>query len=118
MKSITETEFKNNIDLFIDEFLDQPIIITSPKRKSLVLISADEYQRLTKISEAFTTSQRIILESKILEGEGDIEAGRVKECSSDTLDQITQEVIAEKKQLSIGRKFMRKYFKTFKALSK
>lgn len=118
MKSITDTEFRENIDLFIDEPLDQLIIITSPKRKSLVLMSADEYQRLTKISESFTTSQRITLDSKILEGESDIEAGRVKECSSDMLDQITEEVIAEKEQLSIGRKFMRKYFKTFKALSK
>lgn len=80
MKSITDTEFRKNIDLFIDEPLDQPIIITSPNRKNLMLISADEYQRLTKI----------------LEGEADIEAGRVKECSSDMLDQITQEVIAEK----------------------
>lgn len=51
MKSITDTEFKNKIDLFIDESLDQPIIITSPKRKSLVLISADEYQRLTKFDK-------------------------------------------------------------------
>lgn len=102
MKSITDTEFRKNIDLFIDEVSDKPIIITSRKQGDLVLLSADEYQRLTKI----------------LEGEADIEAGRVKESSSDMLDQITEEVIAEREQLSIGREFMRKYFKTFKALSK
>ena len=68
--------------------------------------------------EGFTTSQRILLNSKILEGEADIEVGRVKECNADMLNQITEEVIAEKEQLSIGREFMRKYFKTFKALSK
>lgn len=118
MKSITDTEFKKNIDLFIDEVSDKPITITSRKQGDLVLLSADEYQRLTRISEGFTTSQRKLLNSKILEGEADIEAGRVKECSTDTLDQITEEVIAEKEQLSIGREFMRKYFKTFKALSK
>lgn len=96
MKSITDTEFRKNIDLFIDEVSDKPIIITSRKQGDLVLLSADEYQRLTQISEGSTPSQRRLLDSKILEGEADIEAGRVKEYNSDMLDQITEEVIAEK----------------------
>lgn len=48
MKSITDTEFRKNIDLFIDEVSDEPIIITSRKQGDLVLLSADEYQRLTQ----------------------------------------------------------------------
>ena len=55
MKIITDTEFRKNIDLFIDEVSDKPIIITSPKRKNLVLMSADEYQRLTRISEGLSS---------------------------------------------------------------
>ena len=44
--SITETEFKNNIDAFSDAALQKPIIITSSHRGRLVLLSADEYLRL------------------------------------------------------------------------
>ena len=45
--SITETEFKNNVDAFSDAALQKPVIITSPHRGRLVLLSADEYFRLT-----------------------------------------------------------------------
>ena len=47
MTRVTATEFKNNIDAFSDAALQKPIIITSPHRDRLVLMSADEYLHLT-----------------------------------------------------------------------
>jgi len=47
MTRITATEFKNNIGKFSDVAMTEPVIVTSHERDRLVLISADEYRRLT-----------------------------------------------------------------------
>lgn len=47
MTRVSATEFKNNIGAFSDAALNEPVIITSHQRDRLVLMSAEEYQRLT-----------------------------------------------------------------------
>lgn len=47
MARVTATEFKNNIGKFSDAAMTEPVIVTSHDRDRLVLISADEYRRLT-----------------------------------------------------------------------
>ncbi len=47
MTRVTATEFKNNIGAFSDAAMQEPVIITSHQRDRLVLLSADEYRRLT-----------------------------------------------------------------------
>jgi PHD/YefM family antitoxin component YafN of YafNO toxin-antitoxin module len=56
MTRVTATEFKNNIDTLSEEALSQPVIITSDQRDHLVLISAEEYQRLTGATEDLATN--------------------------------------------------------------
>jgi len=48
MTRVTATEFKNNIGALSDAAMRAPVIITSHQRDRLVLISAEEYQRLTE----------------------------------------------------------------------
>jgi prevent-host-death family protein len=47
MTRVTATEFKNNIGAVSDAAMQEPVIITSHQRDRLVLLSADEYRRLT-----------------------------------------------------------------------
>lgn len=47
MTRVSATEFKNNIGAFSDAAMNEPVIITSHQRDRLVLMSAEEYQRLT-----------------------------------------------------------------------
>jgi len=51
MTRVSATEFKNNIGAFSDAAMSEPVIITSHQRDRLVLISADEYRRLTDAGE-------------------------------------------------------------------
>lgn len=51
MTRVTATEFKNNIGAFSDAAMREPVIITSHQRDRLVLLSADEYRRLTGKAE-------------------------------------------------------------------
>jgi PHD/YefM family antitoxin component YafN of YafNO toxin-antitoxin module len=51
MTRVTATEFKNNIDALSEEAMNEPVIITSDQCDHLVLISAEEYQRLTGAPE-------------------------------------------------------------------
>ena len=58
MTRVTATEFKNNIGAFSDAAMNEPVIITSHQRDRLVLLSADEYRRLTSLSEAITDEDK------------------------------------------------------------
>lgn len=46
MTRVTATEFKNNIGVFSDAAMREPVIITSHNRDRLVLLSAEEYSRI------------------------------------------------------------------------
>jgi prevent-host-death family protein len=58
MTRVTATEFKNNIGAFSDVAMSEPVIITSHQRDRLVLLSADEYRRLTGMSEGITADDK------------------------------------------------------------
>ena len=58
MTRVTATEFKNNIGTFSDAAMNEPVIITSHQRDRLVLLSADEYRRLTALPESITDADR------------------------------------------------------------
>lgn len=46
MTRVSATEFKNNVGAFSDAAMREPVIITSHERDRLVLLSAEEYNRL------------------------------------------------------------------------
>lgn len=54
MTRVTATEFKNNIGAFSDAAMSEPVIITSHQRDRLVLLSAEEYRRLTGTVDGVT----------------------------------------------------------------
>ena len=58
MTRVTATEFKNNIGAFSDAAMSEPVIITSHQRDRLVLLSADEYRRLTGVPEGISDDDK------------------------------------------------------------
>lgn len=58
MTRVTATEFKNNIGAFSDAAMSEPVIITSHQRDRLVLLSADEYRRLTGEPQGLTEERQ------------------------------------------------------------
>ena len=58
MTRVSATEFKNNIGSFSDLAMSEPVIITSHQRDRLVLLSADEYRRLTGVTEDITDDDK------------------------------------------------------------
>lgn len=58
MPRVTATDFKNNIGTFSDAAMSEPVIITSHHRDRLVLLSADEYRRLTGVPEGISDSEK------------------------------------------------------------
>lgn len=64
MTRVTATEFKNNIGAFSDAAMQEPVIITSHQRDRLVLLSADEYQRLTGTSESVSEDRKRLIRER------------------------------------------------------
>ena len=59
MTRVSATEFKNNIGAFSDAAMSEPVIITSHQRDRLVLLSADEYRRLTGLPEGISDADKV-----------------------------------------------------------
>ncbi|MEL7167637.1 MAG: type II toxin-antitoxin system prevent-host-death family antitoxin [Pseudomonadota bacterium] len=60
MTRVTATEFKNNLGAYSDAAMSEPVIVTSHNRDRLVLLSAEEYKRLTDAAtNAATTTDHI-----------------------------------------------------------
>lgn len=58
MTRVTATDFKNNIGAFSDAAMKEPVIITSHQRDRLVLLSAEEYRRLTGMNEGVSETDK------------------------------------------------------------
>lgn len=58
MTRVSATEFKNNIGTYSDAAMTEPVIITSHQRDRLVLMSADEYRRLTGLRDGITDADK------------------------------------------------------------
>jgi prevent-host-death family protein len=61
MTRVTATDFKNNIGAFSDAAMSAPVIITSHQRDRLVLLSADEYHRLTGMTEGVASDMQELI---------------------------------------------------------
>ena len=48
---ITSTEFQQNVGAYSDTAQREPVIITSHNRDRLVLLSAEDYRRLTGVTD-------------------------------------------------------------------
>ena len=46
MPTVTTAEFKNNVDIYIDEPLEEPVYITKHGRRIVALVNAAELERL------------------------------------------------------------------------
>ena len=64
MTRVTATEFKNNVGAFSDAAMREPVIITSHQRDRLVLLSAEEYQRLTGTSEGVSEDRKRLIRER------------------------------------------------------
>lgn len=68
MSRITSAEFQRNITLYQQRALAEPVTITKDGQECLVLLSADEYQRLKRrdrrvfVAEDLTPEQAAALE--------------------------------------------------------
>ena len=58
MTRVTATDFKNNIGKFSDAAMTEPVIVTSHDRDRLVLMSADEYRRLTEAFQGVSEERK------------------------------------------------------------
>ena len=58
MTRVSATDFKNNIGAYSDAAMEEPVIITSHQRDRLVLMSAEEYRRLTAAVEGVSGDAR------------------------------------------------------------
>lgn len=58
MTRVTATKFKNNIGALSDAAMNAPVIITNHHRDRFVLLSADEYRRLTGVPEGVTEDDK------------------------------------------------------------
>lgn len=58
MIRVSATEFKSNIGTYSDAAMTEPVIITSYQRDRLVLMSADEYRRLTGLRDGITDADK------------------------------------------------------------
>ncbi|NRA87152.1 MAG: type II toxin-antitoxin system prevent-host-death family antitoxin [Rhizobiales bacterium] len=65
MTRVTATEFKNNIGTFSDAAMSKPVIITSHQRDRLVLMSAEEYRRITQTNEDETIDMEELIDSRV-----------------------------------------------------
>jgi len=64
MTRVTATEFKNNVGAFSDAAMREPVIITSHQRDRLVLLSAEEYQRLTGTAEGVSENRKRLIRER------------------------------------------------------
>lgn len=58
MTRVTATGFKNNIGTYSDAAMRKPVIITNHQRDRLVLLSAEDYRRLTGATEGISDSDK------------------------------------------------------------
>ena len=65
MTRVSATEFKNNIGTFSDAAMNEPVIITSHQRDRLVLMSADEYRRLTGTQNGISPEVERLMERRL-----------------------------------------------------
>jgi len=51
MATITSTEFQQNVGVYSDAAMREPVVITSHNRERLVLLAVDDYKRLKALDD-------------------------------------------------------------------
>jgi len=59
----TSTEVKNKFGKFSDIARNEPVIVEKTGRKSIVLIAFEEYERLTRIEDAYWAEKALRAEA-------------------------------------------------------
>jgi antitoxin Phd len=63
MKTISATEAKNRLGAVMDSALVEPVMIEKSGRNSVVILSANEYERLLAMEDAYWASRAIKAEA-------------------------------------------------------
>ena len=63
MKTITATEAKNKLGAVMDSALVEPVMIEKSGRKSVVIMAATEYERLTAMEDAYWSARALRAEA-------------------------------------------------------
>ena len=53
MKTVSATEMKNRLGVYLQMIMAEPIIVEKAHRPVAVLLSKEEYERLTKLEDAY-----------------------------------------------------------------
>jgi len=53
MKTISATEAKNRLGAVMDSALVEPVMVEKSGRPSVIIVSAQEYERLTALEDAY-----------------------------------------------------------------
>ncbi len=61
---VTATEFKNRLGLYLDAARTNPIVVEKTGRKTAVLISIEEFERLTKTEDEFWAQKALAAEKE------------------------------------------------------
>jgi prevent-host-death family protein len=61
---VTATEFKNRLGQYLDAARTNPIVVEKTGRKTAVLISIEEFERLTKTEDEFWAQKALASEKE------------------------------------------------------
>lgn len=73
MTRITATEFQQNVGLYSDAALREPVVITSHNRDRLVLTDVEDYNRLKKLEAILLEEDRMM--DSVIETHADVIRG-------------------------------------------
>ncbi len=62
--TITATEFKNRLGRYLDAARTHPVVVKKAGRESFVLISVDEFERLTKTEDEYWSQKALEAEKE------------------------------------------------------
>jgi len=74
MKTVGATEIKNRLGRYLQMAMSEPIYVEKTNRTVAVLLSIEEYERLTKLENAYWAEK-----AKAAEAEGYLSESEVKE---------------------------------------
>ena len=63
MRTITATEVKNRFGAVLDIALAEPVMVQKSGRSSVVMLSANEYERLLAMEDAYWAARAVKAES-------------------------------------------------------
>jgi prevent-host-death family protein len=90
MKTISAKDAKNSFGSFLDSAQREPVMITKRDRPIGIFFSMQDVKALIHVSEGFKKD----IQTGILSGIADAEAGRVIECNQDHISDLKEKLRA------------------------